>query len=68
VKTLCPLWNLWFSIQLRFGLVLLCINSITCNRVIRQSNTQKWFRKQFEIVDEEIKEPLTIYQEWNNGY
>jgi len=41
VKTLCPLWNLWFSIQLRFGLVLLCINSITCNRVIRQSKTQK---------------------------
>jgi len=24
--------------------------------------------KQFEIVDEEIKEPLTIYEEWNNGY
>jgi len=45
VKTLCPLWNLWFSIQLRFGLVLLCINSITCNGVIRQSKTQKWFRK-----------------------
>jgi hypothetical protein len=24
--------------------------------------------KQFEIVDEEIKEPLTVYEEWNNGY
>ncbi len=24
--------------------------------------------KQFEIADEEIEEPLTVYEEWNNGY
>jgi len=32
--------------------------------LIHKSNLEK----QFEIVDEEIKEPLTVYEEWNNGY